>query len=98
MNTCSMARAAPLLPRAKPRCPWHQLGDCEGEQLSQQVLTCATPGASSHGAESRSQAPGGTLLQDSTYMSHRKGKATVRISLCQGLQAREGQPGQGGRI
>lgn len=42
--------------------------------------------------------PGGILLQDSAYTPHRKGKATVRISLCQGLPAGEGQPGQGGRI
>jgi hypothetical protein len=58
---CSMARAAPVLPKAKPRCPWQQHSDCKGEQLSKQVLTLmgATPGGYSHGAESRSQAPGG---------------------------------------
>lgn len=42
--------------------------------------------------------PGGTLLQDSAYTPHRKGKGTVRMSPCQGLPAWAGQPGQGGRI
>lgn len=61
----------------------------------EQVLMKVTPGGSSHGAESRSQA-WVALLQDSTYVPRRKGQAMARRGLCQGLQAWE-RPATTGR-